>query len=145
MEFRRLLTKEQFHELCHDGHKEGPVTLSEFCDGCEKFQCELFGHSPISQLREHKNRMEKAIVKALSVKSNLALPDDVLRELEKSLPSPSPGTETPEPITPDTGKIEKLRELLESAIEDFKKLGFSLNSNAHNSLAEIYQQELDKL
>ncbi len=38
--------RQAVHDTCHDLHLTGPVTAREFCDGCERFQTEHYGHSP---------------------------------------------------------------------------------------------------
>ncbi len=51
--FLDTLLRPATHELCHDAHlaTTGPVSAAEFCGGCERFQRELYGKSPITQLR----------------------------------------------------------------------------------------------
>ena len=68
----------QVHDLCHDKHTQSPVTLEEFCDGCEAFQSKLFGKSPITDLRSCLALSEAALTTADSVlkwvdKQNAAL------------------------------------------------------------------------
>lgn len=39
----------KFQDLCHNTK---PDDVQRFCDGCENYQIELFGSSPITELRE---------------------------------------------------------------------------------------------
>lgn len=45
----RLLVPKDVHELCHE--LQG-VTAQAFCDGCEKYQKNIYGESPISVLKD---------------------------------------------------------------------------------------------
>lgn len=45
-------TPEELHALCHNLDEKGePITAQAFCDGCEEYQKQLFGESPITTLR----------------------------------------------------------------------------------------------
>ena len=64
--FRRGdLTPVEFQKLCHNLHlhHDGvtPCTPQEFCDGCEAFHVELFGASPIADLRRQLAERDDAI------------------------------------------------------------------------------------
>lgn len=62
--------KTQIHDLCHDKHIAGPVTPKDFCDGCEAFQIQLFGSSPITALR---TALEKCAERMESAKGQVEL------------------------------------------------------------------------
>ena len=51
-------TKEEVHNFCHN--LESTVSAQEFCNGCERYQQELYGKSPITELRAERDSWEAA-------------------------------------------------------------------------------------
>lgn len=53
--------KVQIHDMCHDSHVTNPgISREEFCDGCEQFQVQKFGSSPITELRQRLKEIVEA-------------------------------------------------------------------------------------
>lgn len=62
-------TPEEMHNLCHNKKSVSP---KEFCDGCEAYQQQLFGRSPITELRAENDKLRAQLEMFIGGGSHLA-------------------------------------------------------------------------